>query len=282
MVEFAGVVLPHSSRASGLMAMLRGYFDDSGTHPTSEIVVMAGLFGYPAQWDYLSELWAKVLASPCPGKLPIPRFHMAACQAGDEEFLGWKRVECDFLVDELISIIRKCGLSGFGGAVPRKAYDEIVSGDLRRATGDPETLGIINCFSMFVRYGRHLDEKADLAFIFDDRPQQKRNVDRIWEVYNRERNENDVAAVSVTFGSSKKILPLQAADLLAWEIYQDALQTLNGRPESEGPHRRQLRKLLEDERISVQYVWPHRVREFVNQFGKADLTARMARQLDFD
>jgi hypothetical protein len=197
--------------------MLKGYFDDSGTHTTSDIVVMAGLFGYPNQWDYFSELWAKKLADACPGKPPLPRFHMAACQAGNEEFLGWKRLECDFLVDELIEIVRRAGVYGFGCAIPRKHYDALVTGEHRRASGNAETMCIINCFVKLIGFAQHITPDKEVAFIFDDRPQQKRNVQRIYEVHQNLKPE-DVEIVSATFASSKKILPLQAADLLAWEI----------------------------------------------------------------
>jgi hypothetical protein len=260
--------------------MILGYFDDSGSHTSSDIVVMAGLFGYPNQWDYLSELWVKTLAAPCPSKLPLARFHMSSCQAGDEEFLGWKRLECDFLVDELIEIIRKSGVYGFGGALPRKHYDELVTGDLRRATGDPETACIINCFVKLVRFAQQITPDKEIAFIFDDRPQQERNVARIQGVY-KGVNEAGVEITSVTFGSSKKILPLQAADLLAWEIYQDSIDSLNGRTEREGPRRRQLRRLIESGRVRVEYCSPDGVRRLVQHGIDPTVIAELANHVDF-
>ena len=97
--------------------MVFAYFDDSGTHSQSDIVLMAGVFGYANQWEYFAELWARKLADPSPGKPPLTRFHMAECQASDGEFSGWKRHETDFLVHELGSIILKAGIYGFGGAI---------------------------------------------------------------------------------------------------------------------------------------------------------------------
>src|SRR4051794_23383288 len=228
MVDFAGVVLPHGSRDSGLLAMIRAYFDDSGTHDGSDAVVMAGLFGYPNQSDYLSELWAKQLANPCPGKDAISRFHMAPCQASDEEFLGWKRIETDYLVDELIEIICKAGVYGFGCGLSRKTYDELVTGDQRRANGSAETSCTINCFQSLLRYSQEVIGSRESAFVFDERPDQKRNIERIYGVYKGVQ-DNGAEIASVTFGNSKRILPLQAADLLAWEVYQNFLDALAGR-----------------------------------------------------
>lgn len=260
--------------------MFRVYFDDSGTHGNSDVVVMGGLFGYPNQWDYLSELWSKQLANPCPSKDPISRFHMAPCQAGDEEFLGWKRVETDYLVDELIEIIRKAGIYGFGCGIPRKAYDVVMTGELRRASGNAETMCIINCFVKLVRYSRAIMGSSEIAFIFDDRPEQKRNIERIWDVY-RGVNEDGVDIVSVTFGNSKKMLPLQAADLLAWEIYQDSIDSLNGRREEDGPRRRQLRKLIEGGRVRVEFCSPENVHRLAKVSVPPALLTDIARHVDF-
>ncbi len=279
MLDFCDVVLPHGSQ-DGLPPMLRGYFDDSGTHPNSDIVVMAGLFGYPNQWDYLCELWAKKLAVPCPGKLPLPRFHMSACQAGDEAFLGWTRLECEFLVDELIEIILKTGVYGFGGAIPRKDYEALIRGEHRRAAGNAETMCIINCFVKLIRFAQQITPAKEVAFIFDERPQQMRSVQRIYEVYKNLKPE-DVEIVSATFSSSKKILPLQAADLLAWEIYHDCIDSLAGRREDIGPRRRQLRKLVQSGRIRVEFCTPENVRRMAQMTIDPSLLSDIANHVDF-
>jgi hypothetical protein len=87
--------------------MLTVYVDDSGTHSASGVVLFAGLIGYPNQWDMFSELWAKKLAHPSPGKDALRRFHMVECQDARGEFAGWNRIATDFLVYELIQIFNK-------------------------------------------------------------------------------------------------------------------------------------------------------------------------------
>jgi hypothetical protein len=137
MKDLARAMLPWPA-SNGLLCMIAAYFDDSGTHPGSDVVLMAGVFGYPNQWDLFSELWAKKLAAPSPGKPPLSRFHMAQCQAAQGEFTGWSRTETDFLVHELGTIILETGIYGFGAGIPRKAYDRLITGDHRRATGNAE------------------------------------------------------------------------------------------------------------------------------------------------
>ena len=61
--------------------MLSAYFDDSGTHDQSQIVLLAGVFGTEAEMTSLEWLWRQELDRPIDGtKPPIKRFHMTDCQ----------------------------------------------------------------------------------------------------------------------------------------------------------------------------------------------------------
>jgi hypothetical protein len=265
--------------------MLTAYFDDSGTHGNSEIVLMAGVYGHFYQWNFFSDLWAKQLAAPCPGKPPLSEFHMSECQARDGEFLGWKRVETDFLVRELGSIIIKTGIYGFGGAIPRQVWDEFIQGDLRRSAGDAETMCIINCFVKVTRWAKEKMPGHKIGFVFDDRPQKKRDVQKIFDVYrgftDGKPEPGSPEITSVSFASSRKALPLQAADMLAWEIYQDSLDSLAGRPERDGPRRKQLLRLLQTGRINVEFCGPELVRKMAERKFDPSFLSTIANHVDF-
>jgi hypothetical protein len=67
--ELARLVFPYGQREGWVcMAAIteQGYFDDSGTHATSEVVVVGGLIGRPDQWDQFEAAWAAKLANPLP------------------------------------------------------------------------------------------------------------------------------------------------------------------------------------------------------------------------
>jgi hypothetical protein len=100
--------------------MLTAYFDDSGSHADSDVVLWNGLFGNQHQWRFFGELWAAKLQAPSPGKDPLKRFHMYDCQYGEGEFLGWSRTAREFLIHELGGIILKCGLYSNGAAISRR------------------------------------------------------------------------------------------------------------------------------------------------------------------
>src|SRR5437899_1169999 len=151
--------------------MLTVYLDDSGTHERSDIVCWAGLFGNHYQWASFDEDWAKRLRESVPGKEQIKRFHMYDCQNGEGEFLGWSRLECDFLARELGSIITKNGLYGYALGISRRQWDEEVKGSRRSVLGDAEAYCVAHCFLMAERWAtKCAPQDKQLAFVFDKRP----------------------------------------------------------------------------------------------------------------
>src|SRR4051794_36222543 len=97
--------------------MSMGYFDDSGTHGSSEVVVWGGLMGTESQWLKFELKWKAKLAEPLPGKPPLKRFHMAECDAGDGEFIGYNRGELDAVTHDFRQIILDAGVYGYAAGV---------------------------------------------------------------------------------------------------------------------------------------------------------------------
>lgn len=247
--------------------MLQAYFDDSGTNSDSEIVLVGGIFGFPNQMDLLSGWWSKKLADPSPGKLPLRRFHMAQCEAADGEFAGWRREATDFLVHELGDFILKTGVYGFAAAIERRPYEEMVTGDLRRACGDPETFCYIQCFNRIRQFAHEFLGASDIALVFDSRPSEKQSdVRQIHEVYTvTNRHEKMPEFVSLTFASSVRLLPLQAADMIAWEFYQDSLDTIHGRRIEDGFRRKQLERLVKGGRLRSELLDREGIKRMVRE-----------------
>jgi hypothetical protein len=67
--------------------MLRAYFDDSGTHYGSKIVVVAGIMGSESQLLSQELLWRELLKDPVCGLKPaIAEFHAYDCFESKGEF----------------------------------------------------------------------------------------------------------------------------------------------------------------------------------------------------
>jgi len=236
--DFAPIIVPAGAGDGLLIGMLTAYFDDSGTHDESDVVVWAGLFGNEHQWAALDEDWAAKLRDPSPGKEPIRRFHMWDCNQGIGEFLGWSRTAREFLAHELGQIILKKMLWGYGCAIARKDYDDLVEGDRRVVMGDAEGFCMRNCYFRAVRWAR---ERASydptMSFVFDDRPHRRAENRQIFNMFEHNRQDRGLKPelAALAFSSAAKFRPLQAADLFAWEFYQHAKDILKGIDEPQRP-----------------------------------------------
>ena len=276
--------MPKVTIMNPLLPALSGYFDDSGTHPNSEIVLMGGLMGNKYQWNYFSERWSEKLQTPSLGRGPLSRFHMFDCQNGIGEFAGWGRTATDLLVHELQTIILDAALYGGGVAVDRKSWDKIVTGELQTVLGDAEGFSLRQCYFMAEMWANDIASQREMQFVFDNRPQRQEENKKVAQVmtilaaYEEEQGKTGFAPVGHFFADSTKTLPLQGADLVAWEMYQHALTMLRGQASLNTPVRPQMKRLLDGGRITFSAAIGDGIKQFVESIPPeaCDATSRIA------
>jgi hypothetical protein len=111
-----------------------------------------------------------------------------------------------------------------------------------------------------------------LAFVFDNRPHRKKENERIFglfETFQREHTEIPKLA-SLTFSGSLEVLPLQAADLIAWEFYQHSLCVLKGEAEPSVPKRKEFAPLLKEGRLTFAIATRRSVEIIAERGAKLD------------
>jgi hypothetical protein len=207
----------------GLVIMLRAYFDDSGTHPTSDAVLLGGLIGTCEQWNQFESEWAAKLAAPLPGKPALPRFHLAACTACDEEFLGYSRAESDAVIHDFRQIILDAGLIGMASAIDRRAWDELIVGPARERFGDPMSACVERCLTECFRIAGPHPQGDRISVGFDlsiKSPRVQEIAERFTLPLGRPR------LTLFLFGLARGLLPLQGADIVATESYWHAIEWL--------------------------------------------------------
>jgi hypothetical protein len=204
--------------------MISAYFDDSGTHgQASDIVLVAGIFGTEARLRGLDHNWKGHLDSPlCGRKDPISRFHAYDCDNSIGEFARWTRTETDYFRHQLRTVIVESDVAAYGMACSRKDWDELIIGDIRSVLGTPEGFCINQCFVRSVGWVQANTFDPHMTFVFDNRRTGvQRYAGTVYDAFEKWVQAPPRLA-GYAFRDSTKIRPLQAADLIAWELYRYA------------------------------------------------------------
>jgi hypothetical protein len=196
--------------------MLTAFFDDSASEETDKLFVLAGYVHSAEAWARFSDDWQTVLdAAPS-----ITYFKMREAQNLSLEFLGWDPIARNAKVHSLADVIDKHAPWSIECCIRRTDYQNIVGPvvpyDLRHPYFDAFYAVIIK----LAQWHRHLGLTIPVDFVFDEQGEIGAEA-VIWYEHIKSLQPPEIQAMlgsTPVFRDDKKILPLQAADLLAWHL----------------------------------------------------------------
>jgi hypothetical protein len=191
--------------------MLSAYFDESGIQDGSTVVVLAGLLASPRQWEILSGRWSRTLL-----RFGISAFKAADCANGAGEFRGWTNDDRKALVVPLISTIQQ--------TVSYRVWTAVSVEDYKSAPyvpGGPRiyALAAIGCASCVRVLAAQRGKTFRVPYVFD----QGRYGGIIFHNFERLLNKGMggfFAMGAISRGDHRLMVPLQAADMFAYELYR--------------------------------------------------------------
>jgi hypothetical protein len=198
--------------------VLKAYFDDSGTHENSEVILIAGLVAPADVWDQIEEAWLAILA-----KEGVERFHRVECENGRGEFELWSRARRDALYHDLRSTLDGVLLRS-SQVIYRRDWNEIVEAKfpkVARVHGTPYRMVLSECIQKTILWAEeNRSEGEKVALLFDLRPQNSPHEAVLGNLYaENPRWKERIAGFSCVPGDDHPML--QAADLYAHDLYQN-------------------------------------------------------------
>jgi hypothetical protein len=199
--------------------MLQAYFDESYSEVGRKCVYMAGYVTYASTWAEFSDVWDQ----QCKASPRIDYLHMVEAQNLRDQFKGWRPDDRDRKVLALASVVRHFRPWAISCSVSREDYSELVTPYAPFQMKSPYFACFYGIVLGLARLQSRLGNPIPLDLIFDEQASQ-------WDVlmaydFVKAEQRPDIAAAmgsAPIFRNDKQILPLQAADMLAWHLRRDA------------------------------------------------------------
>ena len=197
------------------MLALLGYSDDSGTHSESEAVTVAGYISTAEQWEIFNREWGEALK-----EWGLEFFHMTDFANRVGKYAEWTDQERRFRLARLVGITNRHTLASIGTAVPKRAFDQVFSKKAKRFVGGAYGLAATAGFLQVVHILEPDYPSARIAYILEAGTNGSGEILKVfnWNYNDREQRPK-LKLMSLKF-EGKEFSPLQAADILAYELYR--------------------------------------------------------------
>ena len=202
--------------------MLVAYLDESGTAAASPTLWLAGYVAHAATWFEVSRLWRHAL-----GRAGVPSLHMVDLAAGRKAFKEWDSSRRRDLLAELIDILEANRVVGVGAGVEKVAYQRAIvdSGFLSSSQltkgwwKTPYLIAFQDVLVECLTASEALPKSETLSVVVENQPEFSGRARLVFEqVRDKPHVPGPNRLASISFASKTEAIPLQAADLLAYEL----------------------------------------------------------------
>lgn len=202
--------------ASRRVVALTVYLDESGVHRDSKAVTLAGFVSTPDRWVSFEREWREALDD-----YGLPSFHMVDFAAGRGPYSHWQNAQHRIRFGRLLEIIKAHVMYGVGIGVPTEPYHRLFSPEAKAHVGGPYGFAASVAFLEFSYQLPEVVEDPWLAYVFES---GQPGIDQIAKSfqYNEQVPEQkaDLRLLSLAFQNKLDFVPLQAADILAYELFR--------------------------------------------------------------
>lgn len=218
--------------------MLKVYFDESYNHRTAKepnaplVYTVAGYLADDELWSAFEQEWSQALMS-----VGLPFFHMADYESRLNHYEQWPNEQRVEFLQTLHAIINRHVLKGISTSVLLSDYESLTD-EQRYAFGEPHIYALVNCMKTIARLCDEFDHHEPIDYFFENGVFDGR-VREFFSTFRRDE------IIGYRLGSidfpSKDCMPLQAADILAYEMTKEMVRSHHAN--NKRPIRKSIRNL---------------------------------------
>jgi hypothetical protein len=219
--------LPSSKRGKRLLMVFQVFIDDSGSEPQSPIFVLAGFIASHDNWARFADDWQTGLDKP--PKLDYFKMSEAAWLRGQfSRERGWTETKRDNRVTAFASMILKHAAVRVETTMRHDEFSRYIASipAVHRSLYIDHPYAML-FFQAIMTVAAHQDRFGMVepcAFIFDKQIGFSDEVNRVWSRFKASLDKSTTSDLAKFVGSrpifrgEMEFLPLQAADLCAWQL----------------------------------------------------------------
>ncbi|HUY12755.1 MAG TPA: DUF3800 domain-containing protein [Terriglobia bacterium] len=208
-----------------LIFMFRVYFDDSGTDANSDITVAACYVSTKRGWDEFVTEWDRARWQE-----GFDSFHMAEFTAPSEHqhkpYCDWDEVKKNHVYERLAKIINQNKRIGIAVAVPKENWNRTPERIRLHFGTEHYTFAVRLCMMQIAKWRKKSLISLPIQYVFDwemNTSRKRKEIDTIFEIFSNPAHEHLAEVYGVepegySFQRKENFKPLQAADILAWQM----------------------------------------------------------------
>jgi Protein of unknown function (DUF3800) len=207
--------LSHDLFSEYRIVVLKAFIDDSGSGGDSPWYILAGYVGTVAGWDGFDGEWTKALHRH--PRIEYFKAREAESLRPDGQWKGITPEQRDAKIDELIEVIGRCADRAIFARIRQSDYNELIKGRIPEDWDSPYYFLQTFIIGAAINIERIEGRFDSIDFVFDLDQQHEKNQRLLLQPL-----QNIPAFFGALANISRKddrvFLPLQAADLVAWQI----------------------------------------------------------------
>ncbi len=239
--------------------ILTVYADESGTHADSQAITLAGYISTPDRWERFEAEWRAALAD-----FGVGMFHMTDFENRVGEFSDWPEALRRERLSRLVKVIDDHALASFSVAFLRSDYEAVVTPEAHAYVGGPYGMAAVMAMIALGRQMNLIGLYGSLAYVFESGSSGLGQVLKVFtDNMNDPKRRDELHLASISFQDKRWFIPLQAADILAYESYKHLPRQLGVETWERGT-RHSLRMLT-----GVPYDWGYANQEQIRMVSRA-------------
>lgn len=198
------------------------YLDESGIDKGNDFVAVAGFVSNTSKWNAFSQEWKPLL-----DEWQIPYFHMTDFENRRSYYSSWSKEERETRLNCLLGIIKKHTFLSVGYVIRKRQFNEIMTDRAKDLCGNAYGLASIGCWYAIRQKVKNVDGLVD--YTMESVNQGSGALLKIHGIQSKFPEwVEDTCMHSLSFRDKHTFLPLQAADILAYELFKQAKRQFGG------------------------------------------------------